>query len=97
MQLTWNSTSGKTKWLLFAGYNNCKINIDAFLQSIGPTLDHYMCKLEHFILLGDFNSEVQEKGMKEFCDSYNLKTFGKEATSFKYPLYPSSTQVILTN
>ena len=69
----------KTKWLLFAGYNNCKINIGAFLH----TVDHYMCNLENFILLGDFNSEVQENEMKEFCDSYNLKNLVKEATCSK--------------
>ena len=87
----------KNKWLLFAGYNNCKINIGTFLQSIGPTLDHYLCNLENFILLGDFNSEVQENEMKEFCDSYNLKNLVKEATCFKNPLNPSSIDVIITN
>ena len=87
----------KNKWLLFADYNNCKINIGTFLQSIGPTLDHYMCNLENFILLGDFDSEVQENEMKEFWDSYNLKNLVQEATCFKNPLNPSSIDVILTN
>ena len=26
----------KTKWLLFGGYNNCKSNINEFLNSINP-------------------------------------------------------------
>ena len=37
----------KTKWLPFASYNNCKINIGSFLQSIGPTLDHYYVQMEN--------------------------------------------------
>ena len=83
----------KTKWLFFAGYNNCKPNIGNFLRSIGPT----MCRLENLILLGDFNSELTEYLMKEFCDTYNLKNLVTEATCFKNPLNPSSIDLILTN
>ena len=32
----------KTKWLLFAGYNNCKSNIGSFLGNICPILDYYV-------------------------------------------------------
>ena len=87
----------KRKWLLFGGYNNCKYNINNFLNKIGPTLDHYMCKLDNFILLGDYNSEMTENAMKEFCDTYNLKNLVNEPTCFKNPLHPSSIDVILTN
>ena len=87
----------KTKWLFFAGYNNCKPNIGNFLRSIGPTSDYHMCRLENFILLGDFNSEITEYLMKEFCDTYNLKNLVTEATCFKNPLNPSSIDLILTN
>ena len=56
-----------------------------------------MCKLENFILLGDFNSEISENAMKEFCDTYNLKNLVTEATCFKNPLNPISIDLILTN
>ena len=59
----------KMKWLLFGGYNYSKSNINAFLGNIGPTLEHYMSNLENFILLGDFNSEINEIAMKNFCDT----------------------------
>ena len=88
---------GKTKWFLFRGYNNLKANISVFLRCIGPTLDHCMCKLENFFLLGDFNSEISENAMKEFCDRYNLKNLVTEATCFKNPSNPSSIDLILTN
>ena len=87
----------KTKWLLFGGYNNCKSNISEFLNSINPTLDHYMRKLDNFILPGDFNSEINENAMKVFCETYNLKNLIKQDTCFKNPLNPSSIDVILTN
>ena len=87
----------KQKWLLFGGYNNCKSNIRTFLGSISPILDHYMIKLENFILLGDFNSEIHENAMNEFCDIYNLKNLVNVSTCFKNPLNPSSIDVILTN
>ena len=48
----------KTKWLIFAGYNNMKSNINAFLRNLGPVLDHNMCRFENFLLTGDFNSEI---------------------------------------
>ena len=33
----------KSKWFLFDGYNHEKSNIDAFLRTLGPILDDYMC------------------------------------------------------
>ena len=63
----------KNKWLLFGGYNPYKININAFLGSLGNILDHQMCKLENYIILGDFNSEVKVQSFRDFCDTYNLR------------------------
>ena len=87
----------KTKWLLFAGYNYSKCNIVNFLEGIGSTLDYYLCRLENFIIMGDFNSEAHENAMKEFCNTYNLKNLISKPTCFKNPLNPSSIDVILTN
>ena len=72
----------KNKWLLFAAYNNSKTNIKTFLENIGPVLDHYMCELDNFIILGDFNSEVHEHEMKEFCETYNLKKISHKTDMF---------------
>ena len=63
----------KTKWLIFRGYNNTKSNINDFLRNLGPVLDHNMCRLENFLLLGDFNSEISEIEMKNCCETYNLE------------------------
>ena len=87
----------KTKWLIFGGYNHNKSNINIFLGKLGPTLDHYMYKFDNFLLLGDFNSEINESSMAEFCDVYNVKNLITEPTCFKNPLNPSSIDVLLTN
>ena len=56
----------KTKWLIFGGYNNMKSNINAFFRNLGQVLEHNMCRLENFLLIGDFNSEITEIEMKDF-------------------------------
>ena len=59
---------------------------------------------DNFLLLGDFNAEVSEPIMEEFCALYNLKNLMKTptcliglSTCFKNPRNPSSIDVILTN
>ena len=87
----------KTKWLLFGGYNYNKLNINNFLGQLGPMLNHFMSKFDNFLLLGDFNSEVSESTMAEFCEIYNFKNLITDPTCFKNVLHPSSIDVILTN
>ena len=87
----------KSKWLLFGGYNPSKENIAYFVKTLSPVLDHYMPKYDHFILLGDFNSEMRENAMSEFCDTYSLTNLIKDPTCFKNPLNPSTIDLILTN
>ena len=87
----------KSKWLLFGGYNYNKGNIDTFLGNVGPILDRYMTTLGHFLLLGEFNSEMDEASMVEFCDTYNLKNLINDPTCYKNPLKPSLIGLILTN
>ena len=56
-----------------------------------------MNKYDNFLLLGDFNSEMQENAMKEFSETYNLSNLIKEPTCFKNNLNPSLIDLILTN
>ena len=68
-----------------------------FVKGICTSLDRYMPKYDNFLILGDFNSEMQEITMKEFTDTYNLTNLIKEPTCFKNPLNPSLIDLILTN
>ena len=43
-------------------------NVNAFLRNLGPVLDHNICRLENFLLIGDLNSEITEI-MKDICES----------------------------
>ena len=87
----------RSKILLFGGYNYNKSNIDTFLGNLGQILDRNQSKFEQFLLLGDFNSEIQESGISNFCDTYNLKNIINEPTCYKNILNPSTIYLILTN
>ena len=87
----------KSKWLLFGGYNPKSENIVNFVKEMGHVLDIYMKKYDNFLLLGDFNSEMNETAMREFNDTYNLKNLITKPTCFKNPLNPSLIDLILTN
>ena len=87
----------RSKWLLFGGYNPNKENILNFVNQLGPILDLYMSKYENFLLLGDFNSEMSEDGMRDFSETYDLKNLIKEPTCFKNIENPSLIDLILTN
>ena len=60
-------------------------------------LDQYLPKYDNYLLVGDFNSEVNEGIMMEFCNTYNLSNLIKEPTCFKNIDNPSSIDLMLTN
>ena len=90
-------TLRKRKWILFGGYNPMKARISYFLDHVGKSLDKYLGDYDNLLLLGDFNSEVVENSMKEFCGIYNLNNLIKEPTCYKNINNPTSIDVILTN
>ena len=60
-------------------------------------LNDLCLKYEHFILIGDLNSEMCEDAMKMFCSIYNLKNLVNEPTCFTNVDIPSCVDLILTN
>ena len=87
----------KKRWLLFAGYNNLKSKISSFLDNLGKCLDKYISKYENLLVIGDFNSEIKEIRMSEFCDIYDLQNLIKDPTCYKTLTNPSCIDVMLTN
>ena len=71
---------------MFGGYNPHKVNILTFLTQLTPILDHYLCSYDNYLVIGDFNSELDEGTMKEFCENYNLTNLFEEPTCYKNPL-----------
>ena len=47
--------------------------------------------------MGDFNVEVENRDMEEFCKIYNLKSLIRVPTCYKNPDNPSYTDLIMTN
>ena len=88
----------KKKWLLCRSYNTNRSNISRRLGLLRRrSLDLYSAEYEHFIIVGDFNTEVTQTSMKVFCDSYEFKSLIKDATCYKNPENPSCIDLILTN
>jgi len=59
-------TISKRKWLLIGFYNPQKSTIALNIGILERNLSHYLTKYENVIILGDFNSEVQEEVIKTF-------------------------------
>ena len=79
------------------GYNPHKDTISQFLGDVSKKLDIHMNNYENMLLLDDFNSEMYENAMIEFCETHCLQNLIKEPTCFKDPENPSCIDVILTN
>ena len=79
------------------GYNPPKNDIFYFLSHVGKQLDKFLPTYENMLILGDFNSTIYEKEMKDFCEMYNLTNLIKEPTCYKNADNPSSIDVMITN
>ena len=60
-------------------------------------MDKYIESYDNLLVMGDFNSEITEDPMKNFCDTYNLKSLVKTPTCYKNPRNPTCIDLILTN
>ena len=87
----------KKKWLLCCSYNPNKNTISDNLEILRRNLDLYSAQYENLIMIGDFNSDVNQSCMKAFFESYNLSSLIKEPTCYKNPQNPSCIDLILTN
>ena len=61
-----------SKWLINCSYNPHKNNIATHLDRLSESLDTFSSDYQKFIILGDFNVEINENHMKSFCENYDL-------------------------
>ena len=87
----------KRKWLVCCSCNPHKDSISNYLQLIRKKLDLYSSNYESIILVGDFNSEINDKCTNDFCESCNLNSLIRESTCYKNPENPSCIDLFLTN
>ena len=85
------------KWLLNCSYNPKHSSIESHLDSLSKSIDSLSSKYDNFILLGDFNSCIEDSPMKTFAEIYKLRNLIKEPTCFKNPENPACIDSILTN
>ena len=78
-------------------YNPCKTMISSYLDHLSNCVDNCLPKYDNFIILGDFNSEMTETELSNFCEVYNMKNLVKEPTCYKSLENPSCIDLILTN
>ena len=67
------------------------------MNELGKALDIYLHKYYHILLIGDFNSEISEISIHDFCNVYNLDSLSNTPTCFKSPENPSCIDLLLTN
>ena len=85
------------KKLLCCSYNPHIVLIENHMNELRKTLDIYLHKYDHIILIGDFNSEIIERSLQDFCNIYNLESLSNTPTCFKNPDNPSCIDLLLTN
>ena len=85
------------KWLISCSYNPNVNSIQKHLSQISRGIDFYSTKYENFIFLGDFNAEITNSYVEDFCGAYGLKSLIKVPTCYKNPLAPKCIDLILTN
>ena len=85
------------KWLLSCSYNHHWNLISEHLSIIGKDLDLLSANYDQVFLMGDFNAELHDHYLMDFCDMYNLKNLIKFPTCFKNPEKPTCIGLMLTN
>ena len=70
--------------LLCCSYNPHKNSISTHIDFLSRELDLHSSYYEKFIILGDFNSEMTDANLKDFCNLYLLKNLIKKPTCFIY-------------
>ena len=87
----------KKKWLMMGIYNPQKSLASSFFNVLSTNLEYYLSLYDNVLIIGDFNCEISEPCMEEFCLLYDLKSLIKTPTCFKSESNPSCIDLILTN
>ena len=87
----------KKKCLLCCSYNPQWRFTSNRLIDIGKNLDLLSTNCDNIFLLGDFNTEVENNFLKEFCDFHGMKSLIRVPTCYKNPANPTCIDLMLTN
>ena len=85
------------KWLINCSYNPYKNMLGNHLRALSEKLDIYSTSYDNFISLGDFNIEMEQQQIKDFCDNYSFKSLIRQPTCYnKSRNNPTYIDLILT-
>ena len=85
------------KWLKNCSYNPHKSMTGNHLCLLNEKLDIYSSSYSNFIILRDFDIEMEEEPIKAFCNSYGLKSLIRQLKCYKSPSNLTCIDLILTN
>ena len=85
------------KWLISGFYNPNVGLIQNHTVNLSKNFGFYSSKYENFIVIGDFNAQMTNNYLEEFCTSYNLKDLIKQPTYSKNVENSTCIDLILTN
>ena len=89
---------GSKKWHISCSYNPHRTFISHHLNRFGNNLlDLLSGNYENIFLIVDFNADMENINLKNFCDLYNFKNLIKEPTCFKNPVNPTCIDLMLTS
>ena len=83
------------KWLLNCSCNTKHSSIEPHLDSLSKSIDSLSSKYDNFILLGNFNSCIENSPMKTLGEIYKLRNLINEPTCFKNRDNPTCIDSIL--
>ena len=67
------------------------------MRVLSCCLNQIIQKYENIILMVDYNTEITNATMQEFCESYFLEIMVKKPTCFKNPAKPTCVDLIIAN
>ena len=66
------------KWLISGSFNPNVGLIQNYTVNLSQNLDLRSSKYENVFVIGDFNAEMTNNYLEEYCSSYNLKNMIKQ-------------------
>ena len=87
----------KKRWLMCCGYTPNKSLINKFTYDVGKVLNSFIGNYDHFLIVGDLDSEINESSLHEFYNGYNLHSLCQKSTYYKNPEKPSGIDLSQTN
>ena len=83
--------------LLNCTYNPNKNLISNHLECFNRIMDGFSKNYDNVIILGDFNTCINDNAMKSFCSLNDLTSLIDQATCYKNPDKPTRIDLILRN